>query len=189
MKFNLIPTSLKDVFIIEVVCFYDERGFFFESWNQRDFASAGLDLKFVQDNHSRSKQGVLRGLHYQNSHAPLGKLVRCTVGAVFDVAVDLRVNSPTFGKWLGVELTAENKRQLYVPPGFAHGFAVLSEVAEVQYKQTGYYVPETERVLAWNDPDVGVQWPIQHPILSPRDQKGISLQDYLRAPDFIYEEQ
>ncbi len=186
MKLEVIPTPLSGLCVIEVGCFYDERGFFYESWNQRDFAAAGLDVQFVQDNHSRSTRSVLRGLHYQDNRAPLGKLIRCTVGAIFDVAVDLRVRSPTFGKWFGVELSAENKRQLYVPVGFAHGFAVLTDVAEVQYKQTGYYNPAAERVLAWNDPDVGVAWPIARPILSQRDQNGMSLKEYLAAPDFIY---
>jgi dTDP-4-dehydrorhamnose 3,5-epimerase len=184
MKTNLIATLLPDLVIITIDYFQDERGFFIESWHKRDFAEAGLNLEFVQEGHSRSKYGVLRGLHYQDMTAPMGKLVRCTVGAIFDVAVDLRSSSPTFGKWFGTELTAENKKQLYVPVGFAHGFATLSEVAEVQYKQTGFYAPSSEGTLSWNDPEVGVEWPIKEPTLSKRDQNGMSLKEYLMNPAF-----
>lgn len=184
MKVHITKTDLPDLVIVDVDHFSDERGFFMETWNRREFAEAGLDLDFVQDNHSRSSRGVLRGLHYQDMTAPLGKLVRCTLGAIYDVTVDIRTGSPTFGRWFGIELTAENKRQLYVPAGFAHGFATLSEVAEVQYKQTGYYVPSAEGVLIWNDPEVGVRWPIQDPTLSRRDQQGMSLQEYLKNPAF-----
>lgn len=184
MKLRVNQTSLPGVVTIDIDYFQDERGFFIESWHQRDFAEAGLDLTFVQEAHSRSLRGVLRGLHYQNMTAPMGKLVRCTLGAIFDVAVDLRVDSPTFGKWTGVELTAENKTLIYVPPGFAHGFQTLSDVVDVQYKQTGYYTPSSEGTLAWNDPDVAVKWPARDPILSTRDQNGASLQQYLRAPAF-----
>jgi len=139
----------------------------------------------VQEGHSGSRYGVLRGMHYQNMTAPMGKLVRCIVGRIFDVAVDLRVSSPTFGKWYGVELSAENKKQIYIPVGFAHGFATLSDVAEVQYKQTGFYTPAAEGTLAWNDPDVGIEWPISNPILSKRDQNGMRLKEYLKNPAFM----
>jgi dTDP-4-dehydrorhamnose 3,5-epimerase len=184
VKTTITPTPLKDLFIVEVQCFSDERGFFLESWNKRDFAAAGLNEEFVQDSHSRSSRNVLRGLHYQNLTAPMAKLVRCTRGAIFDVVVDLRMSSPTFGKWYGMELTEENKTLLLVPVGFAHGFATLSELAEVQYKQTNFYAPSTEGTLAWNDPDVGVRWPIDNPILSMRDQQGSRLRDYRAAPAF-----
>jgi dTDP-4-dehydrorhamnose 3,5-epimerase len=171
MPYTVIPTSLPDVLILEPKVFGDARGFFFESFNARDFASCtGLDVQFVQDNHSKSAQGVLRGLHYQIQH-PQGKLVRVTQGEVFDVAVDLRKSSPTFGQWAGVLLSAENKRQLWVPPGFAHGFVVTSESAEFLYKTTDYYHPEFERSLLWNDPAVGIRWPIQgEPLLAAKDK-------------------
>jgi dTDP-4-dehydrorhamnose 3,5-epimerase len=184
MKTRAVKTPLHDLVVVEIEYFQDERGFFIETWHKRDFAEAGLDLEFVQEGHSRSKYGVLRGLHYQDMTAPMGKLVRCTVGTIFDVAVDLRVDSPTFGKWFGIELSAENKKQLYVPVGFAHGFATLTEFVEVQYKQTGFYTPSSEGTLAWNDPDVGVEWPIKAPILSKRDQNGMSLKEYLKDPAF-----
>jgi dTDP-4-dehydrorhamnose 3,5-epimerase len=169
---------------VDIDFFSDERGFFIESWHQRDFAEAGLDLSFVQEGHSRSGRNVLRGLHYQDMTAPMGKLLRCTVGAIFDVAVDLRVDSATFGQWFGIELSAENKTQLYVPEGFAHGFATISDVAEVQYKQTGFYTPSSEGTVSWNDPDIGIAWPISDPILSARDQNGISLREYRNKPAF-----
>ena len=184
MKTHVTPTPLKGLVVIDIDYFKDERGFFIESWHKRDFAAAGLDLEFVQEGHSRSSYGVLRGMHYQDMTAPMGKLLRCTVGHIFDVAVDLRVSSPTLGKWFGLELSADNKKQLYVPTGFAHGFATLSDVAEVQYKQTGFYTPSSEGTLAWNDPDVGIAWPIARPILSKRDQNGKSLQEYLQQPAF-----
>jgi len=157
MPYTVTPTALPEVLILEPKVFGDARGFFFESFNQRDFAQAtGLDVQFVQDNHSRSVKGVLRGLHYQIQH-PQGKLVRVTQGEVFDVVVDLRRNSPNFGKWDGVLLSADNKRQLWVPPGFAHGFVVTSDTAEFLYKTTDYWYPEFERSLLWNDPAVGVR--------------------------------
>ena len=184
MKTNLTQTPLEDLVVIDIDYFEDERGFFIESWNQREFAAAGLDLQFVQDSHSRSNQGVLRGLHYQDMTAPMGKLVRCTLGAVFDVAVDLRVTSPSFGKWFGVELSEKNKRLIYVPVGFAHGFATLSDVAEIQYKQTGFYAPPAEGSLRWDDPDIGVDWPLANPVLSNRDQNGMSLAEYKQHPAF-----
>ncbi len=186
MKTTLIKTPLPDLMIVEIDYFEDERGFFIESWNRRTFAEAGLNVDFMQDNHSRSRKGVLRGLHYQDMSAPIAKLVRCTFGAIFDVAVDLRVGSPTFGQWYGIELSAENKKQLYVPVGFAHGFATLTDFAEVQYKQTGYYAPQAEGCIIWNDPDVGIDWPIDAPILSQKDKAGMSLQAYLKTPAFRF---
>ncbi|MDP3651359.1 MAG: dTDP-4-dehydrorhamnose 3,5-epimerase [Rhodoferax sp.] len=177
MPYTVTPTVLPEVLILEPKVFGDARGFFFESFNQRDFAQAtGLNVPFVQDNHSRSVKGVLRGLHYQIQH-PQGKLVRVTQGEVFDVAVDLRRSSPNFGKWVGVTLSAENHRQLWVPPGFAHGFVVTSEAAEFLYKTTDYWYPEYERSLRWNDPIVGVQWPIQgaEPLLARKDAAGSGL--------------
>ena len=171
-----IPTSLPEVLVIEPKVFGDERGFFFESWNEKRFDEiAGRAVRFVQDNHSRSGRGVLRGLHYQVLRAQ-GKLVRVTAGEVFDVAVDLRRSSPNFGRWTGERLSAENRRMIWVPEGFAHGFIVLSEHAEVQYKTTDYYAPEHERTLLWNDPAVGVQWPAgAAPVLKPRDAAGTPL--------------
>ena len=169
------PTGLPDVKLIEPRAFGDERGVFFESWNARAFAEAGLDIAFVQDNHSRSKRGVLRGLHYQIAHAQ-GKLVRCVVGEVFDVAVDLRRSSPTFGRWAGVTLSADNRRMVWVPPGFAHGFIVLSESADFLYKTTDYWHPEHERTLLWNDPALGIVWPqTGAPIVNAKDAAGAPL--------------
>ena len=185
---NVVHTAIPDLLILEPKVFVDARGFFFESWNARAFAQVtGVTLPFVQDNHSRSTGGVLRGLHLQLQR-PQGKLVRVVSGSVFDVAVDLRVGSPTHGKWEGVELSAENRRQLWVPPGFAHGFLVLSETAEVLYKTTDYYAPELERCLAWNDPHVGVAWPIggREPTLSEKDRSGMAfadLDEHLRSDD------
>ena len=166
------PTAIPDVLIIEPKVFGDERGYFFESFNRRQFAElTGRDVNFVQDNYSRSVKNVLRGLHYQIQH-PQGKLVRVVQGAVFDVAVDIRKSSPTFGQHVAVKLSAENKRMLWIPEGFAHGFVVLSETAEFLYKTTDYWAPEFERCLAWNDPAIGIQWPIQgDPALSPKDQQ------------------
>ncbi|PSO55904.1 MAG: dTDP-4-dehydrorhamnose 3,5-epimerase [Cyanobacteria bacterium QH_1_48_107] len=168
-----IPTEIPDVVIIEPRVFGDDRGFFFESYNKRAFREqTGLDIDFVQDNHSRSSQSVLRGLHYQIQQAQ-GKLVRAVVGTVFDVAVDVRKNSPTFGQWVGAELSGANKRQLWMPEGFAHGFLVISEVAEVLYKTTNYYAPEHERCILWNDPDIAIAWPGDTtPTLSAKDQAG-----------------
>jgi dTDP-4-dehydrorhamnose 3,5-epimerase len=173
MPFIVTPTAIPDVLILEPKVFGDDRGFFFESFNARDFAQAtGVDVQFVQDNHSKSAQGVLRGLHYQIQHAQ-GKLVRVVQGSVFDVAVDLRKSSPTFGHWVGVELSAENHRQLWVPPGFAHGFVVLTESAEFLYKTTDYWYPEHERSLLWNDPAIGIDWPIDfEPQLAAKDLAG-----------------
>jgi dTDP-4-dehydrorhamnose 3,5-epimerase len=184
VKIRLTPTRLEGVVLIDIDFFKDERGFFIEPWHERDFAAAGLDLRFVQEGHSRSAARVLRGLHYQNTTAPMGKLLRCTVGRVFDVAVDLRVGAPTFGQWVSVELSSDNMRQIYIPAGFAHGFQVLSDVAEVQYKQTGFYTPSSEGTLAWNDPEVAVPWPFNDPILSERDKRGRSLAAHRESPAF-----
>jgi len=173
---KVIPTAIPEVLIIEPKVFGDARGFFFESFNERAFKQAtGLAPDFVQDNHSRSAGGVLRGLHYQLQQ-PQGKLVRVVRGSVFDVAVDLRHSSPTFGHWVGVDLSEHNHRQLWVPPGFAHGFLVTSETADFLYKTTDYYAPEHERCIAWDDPAIGIQWPQAGvPTLSIKDQAGLSL--------------
>jgi dTDP-4-dehydrorhamnose 3,5-epimerase len=170
---QVTPAAIPDVLIIEPKVFGDARGFFFESYNERAFAQAtGLRLNFVQDNHSRSARGVLRGLHYQ-IRQPQGKLVRVVRGSVFDVVVDLRRSSPTFGQWVGVELSEDNHRQLWVPPGFGHGFLVTSESADFLYKTTDYYAPEHERCILWNDPAIGIQWPVEGaPQLSGKDQQG-----------------
>lgn len=164
--------------VFEPRVFRDDRGFFFESWNARNFNRAvGSDIQFVQENHSHSARNVLRGLHYQIKQ-PQGKLVRAVRGRIFDVAVDIRTSSPSYGHWTGVELSDENCRQLWVPAGFAHGFLVLSESADVLYKATDYYAPEHERCLAWSDPDVGIAWPLQAaPILSPKDAAGLPLRE------------
>lgn len=175
---NVIETTIPDVLIIEPKVFGDDRGFFYESFNEKKWQEAtGLKTRFVQDNHSRSVKGVLRGLHYQVER-PQGKLVRCVVGEVYDVAVDIRKNSPTFGRWTGTYLSASNKRQLWVPQGFAHGFLVLSEVAEFLYKTTDYYAPEHERCILWNDPDLGIGWPLDGClVLSSKDVAGKSFRD------------
>jgi len=170
---KVTATRLPEVLVIEPRVFGDERGFFFESFNRAAFREAtGIDADFVQDNHSRSARGVLRGLHYQLEQ-PQGKLVRVTSGRVFDVAVDLRKSSPNLGRWEGVELSADNKRQLWVPPGFAHGFLVLSEHADFLYKTTDYYAPQHERAIAWNDPELAIEWPLaeldQEPVVSAKD--------------------
>jgi dTDP-4-dehydrorhamnose 3,5-epimerase len=172
------------VVLLDIDYFKDARGFFIEPWHQRDFAEAGLDLQFLQEGHSRSAARVLRGLHYQNMTAPMGKLLRCTLGSIFDVAVDLRRSSPTFGGHVGVELSADSMRQIYIPPGFAHGFQVLSDVAEVQYKQTAFYTPASEGTISWNDPEIGIKWPVADPILSERDKRGQSLQEYAKNAAF-----
>jgi len=176
-QLQVTPTAIPDVLIVEPRVFGDARGFFFESFNQRAFNDAtGLDLNFVQDNHSRSARGVLRGLHYQLPPHEQGKLVRVVRGSVFDVAVDIRRDSPTFGQWVGVELSEENHRQLWIPPGLAHGFLVTSESVDFLYKTTSYYQPSAERSIQWNDPAIGVAWPLDGPpILSPRDQTAPSL--------------
>lgn len=181
MKFT--ETSIKDVLVIEPTVFEDQRGFFMEAYHFQRYAEAGISTVFVQDNQSLSIKGTLRGLHYQVAHVQ-GKLVRAVRGSIFDVAVDLRHSSPFFGKWVGVELSAENKNQLWVPPYFAHGFYVLSEQAEVLYKTTDYYDPQAERCIIWNDPDIGIEWPIdlQAPLLfSSKDQAGV---DFKQAEVF-----
>ena len=171
MKF--MPTSLPGVVLIEPKVFQDERGFFLESFQKKHFAEAGILFDFVQDNHSKSCQGVLRGLHYQIKQ-PQGKLLRVVVGEIYDVAVDLRRSSPSFGKWFGTYLSEENKQMLWVPPGFAHGFYVTSPQAELLYKATDYYAPQWDRTIVWNDPEINITWPIQgeHPILSSKDEAG-----------------
>jgi dTDP-4-dehydrorhamnose 3,5-epimerase len=176
MPYTVTPTALPEVLILEPKVFGDERGFFFESFNAKDFEQAtGLKCNFVQDNHSKSAKGVLRGLHYQ-LHQPQGKLVRVTQGEVFDVAVDIRKSSPNFGKCVGVHLNADNKKQLWIPEGFAHGFLVLSETAEFLYKTTEYYAPAHERCIAWNETNLAISWPIQGlPSLSAKDQAGSRL--------------
>ena len=173
MPYTVTPTAIPDVLVLEPKVFGDTRGFFFESFNARDFAEVtGLDVNFVQDNHSKSGKGVLRGLHYQIQN-PQGKLVRVVQGAVFDVAVDLRKSSPTFGQWVGEILSADNHKQFWVPPGFAHGFVVLSESAEFLYKTTDYWYPEFERSLRWNDPQLNIAWPIEEmPQLAKKDAEG-----------------
>lgn len=170
MNLTVIPTALPEVKILLPKVFGDDRGFFYESFNSREFSEAtGIEREFVQDNHSRSARNVLRGLHYQIQQ-PQGKLVRVVSGRVFDVAVDIRRSSPNFGRWVGVELSAENKQQLWIPEGFAHGFVVLSDYAEFLYKTTNYYAPEFERSLAWNDPAIGIDWPFEgEPLLSKKD--------------------
>jgi dTDP-4-dehydrorhamnose 3,5-epimerase len=172
---RLTRTDIPDVCLIEPKVFGDERGFFFESWNRRAFAALGIDADFVQDNHSRSARNVLRGLHYQIEHAQ-GKLVRTISGEIYDVAVDLRRESPTFGKWVGFMLSAENRRMAWIPPGFAHGFSVVSETAEILYKTTDYWHPEHERTLAWNDPQLAISWPLTAPpLLAVKDAAGKNL--------------
>jgi len=183
MPITVIPTAIQDVLIIEPKVFGDDRGWFFESFNEKDLSEAvGQKITFVQDNHSSSKKGVLRGLHYQMEHTQ-GKLVRVCHGAVFDVTVDLRESSSTFGKWVGVELSAENKKQLWVPPGFAHGFLVLSETTEILYKTSDYWHAASEKCIVWNDPTLNIQWPNigVEPILSSKDAAGLSWGD---APIF-----
>ena len=174
---KVTPTAIPEVLVIEPKVFGDDRGFFYESFNQRAFAqTTGISVNFVQDNHSSSAQGVLRGLHYQVKQQQ-GKLVRVVNGTVFDVAVDIRKSSPTFGRWVGVELSAGNHRQMWVPPGFAHGFVVTSESAEVLYKTTDYYAPEHERCIAWDDLDLAIEWPLSAPMMSKKDQKGHRLSE------------
>lgn len=175
---KVTTTSLTDVLIFEPTVFGDHRGFFFESFSQKFFDEAvGTSVSFVQDNHSKSSQGVLRGLHYQLNPNAQGKLVRCVEGAVLDVAVDIRKDSTTFGQWVGVELSAENKRQLWIPAGFAHGFVTLSETAEFVYKTTNYYAKESERSIVWNDPDIAINWKISDVLLSDKDKHAPRLQD------------
>jgi len=179
-------TKLPDVLIITPRVFKDPRGFFFESYNQEKFRSHGIDTVFVQDNHSKSARNTLRGLHFQLPPAAQVKLVRVVRGAIWDVAVDIRVGSPTFGQWVSVELSAENFRQIYIPTGFAHGFCVLSDEAEVLYKTSHVYSPTHEQGIIWNDPTLNVTWPVAEPLLSARDQRAGPLADYLAGTPFIY---
>jgi len=174
---KVIQTTIPDLIVLEPKIFGDERGFFFESFNRNTFFEAtGIDAEFVQDNHSKSEKNVLRGLHYQLAPRAQGKLVRVVFGAVFDVAVDIRKDSPTFGRWVGETLSAENKKQLWIPQGFAHGFLTLTDSAEFLYKTTEYYFPDHERCIAWNEPNIGIQWPLtEEPILSTKDQQGTIL--------------
>jgi dTDP-4-dehydrorhamnose 3,5-epimerase len=176
---NFTPLALDGVVLVTPDVFEDQRGFFMESWNERKFSAAGIDARFVQDNHSRSAQGTLRGLHYQLTR-PQGKLVRVTAGEVFDVVVDVRRRSPTFGRWLGVTLSAANRQMVWVPPGFAHGFYVLSDCADFLYKCTDFYSPEDERSIRWDDADIGVEWPLvggRAPLLSRRDANAVPLRE------------
>lgn len=178
-NFNFIETKIKDLYIIEPKCFGDNRGYFMETYSKKAFNEAGLTMEFVQDNESRSKKGVLRGLHFQTKHTQ-GKLVRVTDGSVYDVAVDLRKGSPTYGQWEGILLTAENKKQFYVPEGFAHGFLVVSDYATFNYKCTDFYAPEYDGGVLWNDPDIGVEWPlegIKDILLSEKDKNQKRLKD------------
>jgi dTDP-4-dehydrorhamnose 3,5-epimerase len=172
---KFLPTAIPDVILVEPRVFGDDRGFFYESWNARDFAAGGIAASFVQDSHSRSARGVLRGLHYQVQE-PQGKLIRVLAGEIFDVAVDIRKSSPTFGRHVAARLSAGTRQMLWVPPGFAHGFCVLSEFAEVLYKQTAFYAPRYERSLRWNDPELAIDWPLAGaPVLSEKDRAGLPL--------------
>jgi dTDP-4-dehydrorhamnose 3,5-epimerase len=173
---NVIPCKLDGLLVIEPRVFGDARGFFLESWQAERYRQAGVSGEFVQDNLSSSRRGILRGLHFQSPN-PQGKLVQALEGEIFDVAVDLRRGSPTFGRWEGIVLSAQNRRQLWVPPGFAHGFAVVSETALFHYKCTAYYSPADECTLSWNDPDLGIPWPVDEPILSAKDRAGFRLRD------------
>jgi dTDP-4-dehydrorhamnose 3,5-epimerase len=177
MNMKKSSTPIDGLLVLEPRVFEDNRGFFYESYNEETFRHLGINDRFVQDNHSGSRKGVIRGLHYQICH-PQAKLVRVLVGEIFDVAVDIRRSSPTFGKWFGINLSAENKKQLYIPAGFAHGFLVLSDWAEVLYKTTDFYAPECDRVIVWNDPTIGIQWPLDglEPILSEKDARGVRLE-------------
>jgi dTDP-4-dehydrorhamnose 3,5-epimerase len=179
VNMKLIPTKIPEILIIEPQIFGDERGFFMETYRARRFQEAGLPTNFVQDNHSASRQGTLRGLHYQIRQAQ-GKLLRVIVGEIYDVAIDLRRQSATFGQWVGATLSAQNRRQIWIPPGFAHGFYVLSEQAELVYKTTNYYAPQWERTLLWNDPEIGIQWPLLNDVplvLSDKDAQGRPLRE------------
>ena len=181
---NILPTTLSGVFIIEPDVYRDERGWFLETYHADKYQDAGIPLSFVQDNCSSSVRGTLRGLHAQMSR-PQGKLVRVIRGEIFDVAVDIRRGSPTFASWESVKLTADNFKQIYIPPGFAHGFCVLSDIAEVEYKCTDVYVPGDELTIAWNDPEIGIHWPLEFPILSPKDRAGQSLKElWDKLPDY-----
>ena len=185
MPFRFTRLEIPEVVLIEPVVFPDERGFFLEVYKYSEFAAFGITERFLQDNHSRSVKGVLRGLHYQNPPKAQGKLVRVVAGEIFDVAVDIRKGSPTYGRWVGVNLSSENKRMLYIPPGFAHGFCVLSEEAEVLYKTTEEYAPEFETGIIWNDPEIGIRWPVEDPIISEKDARWPPLKDAVNG--FTYQ--
>ena len=187
MEITVTPTRIPEVLVIDTDFFEDERGFFIESYHKQRFTEHGISHEFVQDNHSRSARGVLRGFHYQDDSAPMGKLVRCVAGRILDVAVDLRVGAPTCGQWVGVELSGQNKRQVMVPQGFGHAFVALEEGSEVLYKCTGFYTPSAEGTVAWNDPDIKVEWPISDPVISARDKAGMSFKEYLERPAFHYQ--
>lgn len=189
MDIKIEKTEIKDLYVITPEVFEDERGFFMEVYKKDKFKEMGIDLEFVQDNHSRSVKNVLRGLHFQ-WEPPMGKLMRVTLGRAFLVAVDIRKNSPTFGKWFGVEASTENKKQVYAPAGFARGFCVLSDFAEIQYKCTGLYNKNAESGIRWNDPAIGIKWPIDNPILSDKDNNAQLLADWAKRSEsnfFIYE--
>ncbi len=179
---------LPGVLLLEGRCFADGRGFFMETFHRGEFDALGISGEFVQDNHSRSAGRVIRGLHFQGPPAPMGKLVRTTVGRILDVVLDIRAGSPTFGRWASVELSAENRRQLWIPPGFAHGVANLGEACEIQYRCTAYWVPSAEGCIAWNDPAIAIRWPFADAVVSARDAKGIPFADYARSPAFRFEE-
>jgi dTDP-4-dehydrorhamnose 3,5-epimerase len=182
---RIIPTKIPEVLVIEPDVYGDARGFFMETWHAAKYAELGLDVNFVQDNQSRSSKGILRGLHYQLEQ-PQGKLVRVSAGRVFDVAVDIRKGSPTFGQWVGIELSGDNFKQFYVPPGFAHGFCVLSETADFAYKCTDFYAPQYEHGILWNDPDIGIQWPGEDYQVSEKDAQNSLLKDMGNAlPIFV----
>jgi dTDP-4-dehydrorhamnose 3,5-epimerase len=182
MEFNVEKTTLRDVLIITPEIFQDDRGFFTESYRKDKFSEFGLDAEFVQDNHSRSAKNVVRGLHFQ-WEPPMGKLMRVTHGAAFLVAVDIRIGSPTLGKWIGVEASLENRKQVYAPAGFARGFCVLSDFAEIQYKCTGIYSNKAESGILWNDPEIGIEWPVREPILSKKDEVAQTLAQWLQKED------
>jgi dTDP-4-dehydrorhamnose 3,5-epimerase len=184
MSYTVTATKLPGVVVIEPKKIGDERGFFMESYNRARFAGLGLHYDFVQDNHSRSAKHVLRGLHYQAAPKAQDKLVRCSAGRLLDVAVDIRASSPTLGQWVAVELSADNAKQLMVPAGYAHGFVVLSDYAELQYKVTDYYDPACEGGIAWDDPDLAIDWQVREPVLSKRDAAAASFKDYLKSPKF-----
>lgn len=184
MQITVVQTPIKDLLVLEAKIFSDDRGFFMETYSKRDFHAVGVNDEFVQENYSRSGKNILRGLHFQDLKAPMAKLVRCTRGSVYDVAVDIRAGSETFGKWLGVELSEENKKMFYIPVGFAHGFQTLTDVTDVQYRQTNYYMPEAEKNIAWNDPSLNISWPMQDPTLSEKDKNGVSFEEYKSSPTF-----
>lgn len=186
MSFERIETTIPDVFLLRPKVFEDDRGFFFESYHAEKLAELGIHERFVQDNHSRSSKSVLRGLHFQDEAAPMAKLVRCTLGSVVDVAIDLRVGSPTFGRHVSIELSSSNHLLLFVPVGFAHGFQVTSDVAEIQYKCSSVYAPRHERAVRWDDAELAIDWPLKEPILSTKDQAAPSLRDYLERPSFHF---